>query len=77
MFLNALLVSGCFTPALKDSRGVNSPILNAYQASFPVEEVSPWSLPLTPEAQSYAITGGVLVLMVLMILKSSQFKDKQ
>lgn len=71
-----VLVSGCITPAAKDSRGVSSPIMNAYQASLPQEETSPWSFPLTPQNQSYAIAGGVLILMVIVILRTSQFKDK-
>jgi hypothetical protein len=71
-----LLASGCITPALKDSRGANSPMMAAYQATLPQDKPSPFSLPLSSQSQAYALTGGVLVLMVLIILKSSQTKEK-
>lgn len=71
-----VLLAGCITPAAKDSRTINSPIMNAYQASLPQEKSSPWTFPLTPQNQSYAIAVAILVLMVIVILRTSQFKDK-
>jgi hypothetical protein len=76
-FLGGLLsVLGCITPDTKTSRGVNSPMMNAYHAAVPQKQPSLWDIPLDPQAQMYALTGGILILMVIVILRSSQFKEK-
>lgn len=64
-------------PAVKDSNGVNSSMMNAYQAAIPqTQSTLPFTIPLSPQAQAYALTGGILVLMVLVILKSNQSKEE-
>lgn len=65
---------GCITPDTQNSRGTQSPMLNAFQAAQ-TQSASPMTFPLSPQAQAYALVGGVLVIMVLVILKSSQWKD--
>ena len=68
------MASGCLSPEMKDSRGINSPMMTAYQASLPEEQ--PFPFPLSQQSQVYALTGGILILMVFIILKASQFKEK-
>jgi hypothetical protein len=71
-----LLTSGCIVPDMKDSQGTNSPMMAAYQAALPQDKPSPFPFPSSPQTQAYALTGGILVLMVFVILKSSQTKEK-
>ena len=73
MFMSLM---GCITPSANDRRGVNSPMLNAFQAAQPKGQPNPFSFPLTGQSQAYALTGGVLVIMVFVIIKASQMKDK-
>ena len=51
-------------------------MMAAYQDSLPENQPSPWTIPLNPQSQVYALTGGILILMVFIILKASQFKEK-
>lgn len=75
--LSVLFLTGCITPAVKDERGLSSPMFNAYQAAqAPVKTNNPFSFPLSRQSLAYAMAAGVLVLMVLVILKSSQTKEK-
>ena len=61
---------------MEDSKGANSPMMAAYQAAIPQDKPFPFPFPLTPQSQAYALTGGILVLMVFVILKSNQTKEK-
>ena len=76
LLAGVLSLWGCITPESQNSRGVNSPIMAAYQAAVPQHQASLWDIPLDPQAQMYALTGGILILMVIVILRSSQFKEK-
>lgn len=71
----SLILAGCITPDANDSRGLGSPMLNAFQAAQ-AQTSSPFSLPLSKQAQAHALVGGILVIMVFVILRASQWKDK-
>lgn len=76
LLLSILFLTGCITPDAKNQRGLSSPMFNAYQAAQAPESVNPFSFPLSKQSQAYAFAAGALVLMVLIILKASQAKEK-